>query len=178
MLRRTITLTALLVPLVFAAAGCAPIAVSSHMEPTADFTRYHTFAWAPADALPVGDPRLDNNPFFQDYLTGAIEKRLWAHGLTIAQNPANADVLVHYHASVTQRFEVLTQNVTSGAYAEPQVADYDESTLTIDLVDARTDRLVWRGWAQDNLRAFVNGQDAMRDRINKSVEKIFERWPL
>src|SRR6478609_9468217 len=44
-----------------ASAACAPMTVSSHVERGLDLTRYHTFEWGMADALPQGDPRLDRN---------------------------------------------------------------------------------------------------------------------
>ena len=40
----------------------------------------HTYDWGPADALPTGDPRLDQNPFFKDHLEGAVEKELATRG--------------------------------------------------------------------------------------------------
>jgi hypothetical protein len=59
-----------------AVAGCAVMTVSSHIERNVNFTEYVTYDWGPPDNLPVGDPRLDNNPFFKDYVQGAIEKKL------------------------------------------------------------------------------------------------------
>src|SRR5262245_38565891 len=66
--------TAVLVALAMPA--CATMNVSSHIEHGAEFTHYRTWDWGPADALPTGDPRLDNNPFFQDHLLGAVEKQM------------------------------------------------------------------------------------------------------
>ena len=51
-----------------AAAGCATMNVSSHIEHGVNFADFVTYDWGPPDNLPVGDPRLDNNPFFNDYL--------------------------------------------------------------------------------------------------------------
>jgi hypothetical protein len=62
--------------------------VNSHFEPTADSARYRSYDWGPADALPTGDPRLDKNPFFQDYLQGAIEMQLTLKGWR-SQRPAH-----------------------------------------------------------------------------------------
>ena len=63
-----------------AVAGCATMNVSSHIERGINFADYVTYDWGPPDNLPVGDPRLDNNPFFNDYLQGAIEKKMAAKG--------------------------------------------------------------------------------------------------
>ena len=57
--------------------ACATsMSVGSHVGRGADFARCRTYDWGPADALPMGDLRLDQNPFFQDRMQGAVEKQL------------------------------------------------------------------------------------------------------
>ena len=62
--------------MVSAAAGCATMSVSSHVERGLDFARYRTYDWGTPDELPTGDPRLDRNPFFKDQVQGEVEKAL------------------------------------------------------------------------------------------------------
>jgi len=172
-------LAAALVPIAVVLAGCAPISVGAHQARDVHFTSYHTFAWGPADALPTGDPRLDHNPFFNDYLQGAVERHFSQHGIALAAVPADADLLVHYHAAVNQRFDVSSWHDTNQAgYPEPHIVGYDESTIVIDVVDMRTDRLIWRAWEQENLQNFVNDQDALRAHVEAAVVRIFERLPI
>ena len=59
-----------------AVTACATMNVSSHVERGLDITKYHTYEWGPADALPTGDPRLDKDPFFKDHVEGAVEKSM------------------------------------------------------------------------------------------------------
>ena len=54
---------------------------------------------------------------------------------------------------------------------------YDAGTLVIDLVDARTNKLVWRGWSEGNVEGVVNNQRWMEERIDEAVTRIFERLP-
>src|SRR6188472_936791 len=82
--------------------GCATMTVSSHVQRGLDFSQYRTYDWGPADALPTGDPRLDRNPFFRDHVEGAVEKQLAARGFSRPMS-GTADLLLHYHASITQR---------------------------------------------------------------------------
>ena len=77
-MRVTLTLGAVIVAGSCVVAGCAPMRVSSHVDRDLDFTRYRTFDWGPADALPAGDPRLERDAFFQDHIQGAIERNLAA----------------------------------------------------------------------------------------------------
>jgi hypothetical protein len=59
-----------------ALAGCATMRVGSFVERGTNFTVYRTYAWASDAQLSTGDPRLDNNEFFQTRLRAAVEKGL------------------------------------------------------------------------------------------------------
>ena len=53
----------LIVGLTAVTAGCLTLMpVGSHFQRGTDFTRYQTYAWGPADALPISDQRLRENP--------------------------------------------------------------------------------------------------------------------
>jgi hypothetical protein len=161
-----------------ALAGCATLTVSSHVERSADFSGYHAFAWGAPDALPTGDPRLDANADFRDHVEGAIEKQLSTRGLRQA-DPQSADVLVHYHANVAQRIDVDAadrQYGYSSGNARPGVVEFEQGTLVVDLIDARTMRLIWRGWAQDSIN--VNDRDRINRQVDEGVTRMFERFPL
>jgi hypothetical protein len=54
---------------------------------------------------------------------------------------------------------------------------YDEGTLLVDLTDARTGALVWRGVAQSGLAGVVNDQARMEETIERVVDRIFARLP-
>jgi hypothetical protein len=164
---------------VIAATGCATMNVSSHVERGVNFAAFKTYDWTPADALPVGDPRLDNNPFFRDYLQGAIEKQMARKGYrrTGADAP---DLLLHYHATVNQRMEINAVDRQAGyCYDDcgPQVIEYEEGTLVLDVVDARTKRVIWRGWAQDSVEGIIDDQARLERQVDKAVTRIFERFP-
>jgi hypothetical protein len=162
-----------------AAAGCATMTVSSHVERGVTFTNYTTYDWGPKDNFPVGDPRLDNNPFFNDYVQGAIEKRLAAKGYerVLAEEP---DLLIHYHASVNQKVEVYEVDARYGycyGNCQPQFTDYEQGTLVIDVVDNRTSKVVWRGWAQDIMNGVIDNQDRLEKQVDEGVSKMMMLLP-
>ena len=163
-----------------AAAGCATMQVSSHVQRDVDFARYRTYDWGPPDALPTGDPRLDNNPFFKDHMQGAVEKELAARGLELSSGRP-ADLLIHYHASVTQRLDVNRIDQRYGyCYGDDcnvRVTEYEAGTIVLDLVDARTDRLVWRGWARDSIDGVIDNQQRMERMINQAVTRMMALLP-
>ena len=161
------------------AAGCAAMTVSSHIERGINFAEYVTYDWGPPDNLPVGDPRLDNNTFFTDYLQGAIEKKLAAKGYERAVT-GEPDLLIHYHASVNQKLDVYRVDSSYGycyGDCQPQVVDYEEGTLVIDLVDKSTNKVVWRGWAQDSMNGIIDNQQRLEKQVDEGVTKMMMLLP-
>jgi predicted phage gp36 major capsid-like protein len=157
--------------------GCATMQVSSFIARGTDFNVYRTYDWAPADQLATGDPRLDNNEFFQERVQTAVEKGLGARGLERAAS-GRADLVLHYHASVTQRVDAGGVDQKYG-YCEGCVPSvFDAGTLTLDVVDARTKRLVWRGWAESTFDGVVDNQQWLEQRIDEAVARILERLPI
>ena len=136
------------IPAALGAVGCASIRAGSYIERNIDLAQYRTYEWGPADALPTGDPRLDQNPFFQDHVQGAIERGLASKGFGRTSEGA-PDLLIHYHASVSQRIDLSRLDRAGSCYTEDcqvRVVEFDAGTLVVDILDARTGRLVWRGW--------------------------------
>jgi len=163
-----------------AAGGCATMSVSSHVERGLDFKQYHTYAWGPADALPTGDPRLDENPFFKDHLQGEVEKDLHVRGLTLVTS-GPSDLQIHYHANVTERLDVNRLDQPYGYCSSEScpggVVEYEAGTIILDIVDVRTNRVIWRGWAQSHLQDLLKNQDRMAQRVNEAVTRMLRQLP-
>ena len=161
--------------------ACATtISVGSHAGRGVDFARYRTYEWGPADALPMGDPRLDQNPFFQDRMQGAVEKQLAARGFQRAVS-GTPDLLVHYHASADQRFDVHDVDRRYGHClgddCEPEVTTYEAATLVLDIVDTRSNDVIWRGWARGSLEGVITDPDRMARHINEAVQRMLAGFP-
>lgn len=175
-LMATVALGALL------AAGCATINVGSYIARDVELTRFRTYDWGPPDALPTGDPRLDNNAFFQDHFQGAVERQLAAKGFARVTAGVEPDLLLHYHASVSWRTEVdaldrsLGYCVTSDC--APSVRTFEAGTLVLDVVDTRTKRLVWRGWAEDRFEGALDTQERLERTVDTAVRELMKQFPL
>jgi Domain of unknown function (DUF4136) len=158
--------------------GCASMRVMSYVDTGADFTRYQTYNWAPASALSTGDPRLDNNPFFQERVQADIESNLATRGFEKVTLDA-PDLLIHYHASVTQRVDVNAVARQRGYCDAGDCQPYvdEKGTLVVDFVDRRTNRLVWRGWAEGAVDGVIDHQQWLEQRIDDAVMRILKRLP-
>jgi hypothetical protein len=172
LLRVTLVATTLLL------AGCATLQVSSHTDRGLVWSKYKTFDWGPADAQPAGDPRLDKDPFFQDHVAGAIERAMAGHGFALSAVTERPDVVIHYHANVAERLDVDQIDRGYGRCISddcgPRVSRHEAGTLVVDIVDAETNVLIWRGWAQGSLDGVLGNRDRLGRRIEDSVTQMFE----
>jgi hypothetical protein len=159
-------------------AGCATMNVSSYVERGIDVRLYGTFNWGPADTFSTGDPRLDNNRFFDERVRMQVEKELAGRGFVKVLS-GTPDLFVHYHASVTQEIDVRNLDREYGYCANTDCRPYvyDAGTLFVDLVDRRTNRLIWRGWAEGSVEGVIDNQDWMEARVDAAVTRILERLP-
>jgi len=165
---------------VIASACAATMTVSSHVDRSLNFAQYRTFDWGPADALPTGDPRLDGDLFFKDHVQGAVERGLSTRGLELASS-GTPDLLIHYHGNISERIDVNRADRAYGycgtADCPPDTVSYEAGTLVLDFIDSRTNKLVWRGWAQNSVDDVLRNRDRMASTIDKAVDTMLRQLP-
>lgn len=163
------------------AGGCAARHAGSYVERSTDFAQYRSYDWAPPDPLPPEDPRLAENAYFQDYVEGAVQRGLAGKGF--GDDPVmDPDLLMHYHASVTRRIAVDPFDRARGGACYDQacgvrVMEFEAGMLILDVVDARSGRLVWRGWAGRSIEGVLEQQDWMERQIDEALVRILARLP-
>jgi hypothetical protein len=164
------------------AGACAiGMAAGADYSPNIDFTRYSSFTFDEPDDRPVGDPRLENNPLFEARVHAAIALELATRGVTQdAEGPA---LIVHHHATVRDRVDVYETDRQAG-YGAPdwedatQVVEYEEGTFIVDIADAETRDLIWRGWTRFDIGSAMGNPRAMADAIDDAIAEMFERYPV
>ncbi|MBS1818871.1 MAG: DUF4136 domain-containing protein [Acidobacteria bacterium] len=169
------TLGLVLLTTATALSACAPMRVNASLERGMDFARYTSYTWAAEDRFGTGDPRLDNNEFFESRLQATADRLLAARGLE-KTTPATAALVVHYHANATQKIDVNALDRPYGYCDDCHSSIYDAGTITLDFVDARTNKLVWRGWAEGSLEG-IDNQETIEWRVDQAVTKILARLP-
>lgn len=157
--------------------ACAPMRVRSFVPRDASFARYHTYDWAEQAARPTGDPRLDANPFFAERIKVSAERELAARGFEKAADH-RPDVLLHYHASISQKVDVQAADEQYGYCRNCRGAStYDAGTIMLDLVDGQTDQLVWRAWAEATLEGVIDDQAWLDERVDAAIVRIVATLP-
>jgi Domain of unknown function (DUF4136) len=160
--------------------ACATINTGADYDAGVTLDRFKTFNWGGGDTLPVGDPRLDNNPFFDARVRAAVELELAARGLR--RTSSAPDLLVHYHASIRQRVDVVRADEIRGdtnvrMRRADTVLEFDEGTLIVDVAEAGAKQILWRGWSQTDVGGLLDDPREMEKRIRESVRRMMLRFP-
>ncbi len=188
--------------LLVALAGCSRITVQSDYDPAAPFASYRSFAWrslpdtiTKRTAETTANEMLVNSPRLNDRITSSIEQELESRGIhqTVGDS---ADLHVAYFLSVSRKSEVSQWYSNAGqpydgwhpgneGYGYDQWKEgpetsvtntnYSQSlqgTLIIDLVDARTNTMVWRGMGSRTIDSDQPGKNAP-----EGIKKIMKSFP-
>jgi len=161
--------------------------VQSDFDPSANFTSLHTYAWFAAEQPKSGDVRVDN-PLLDTRVRAAVENALNSRGYI--ESDANPDFYLIYHAAVSKEIEVTTtrtavyppgwygwHHVAPPVWVERQVPyTYDKGTLIVDIVDAKDQKLVWRGSIQAELDKTATPQQR-RSRLDAAVSEMMAQFP-
>ncbi|MBK0404326.1 DUF4136 domain-containing protein [Adhaeribacter sp. BT258] len=173
--------------------GCAsvPVDVSTDYDRAANFNQFTTFRWFQENPSARRDSTRSYNTFLDKRIRAAVEANLARKGFRMTT--ANPDVLVAYDVKVVTKQEVRPDysyppgwyggygwwygyryNYGYSRFAQPMYIDqYQDGTIIIDLIDAKDNELVWRGWGQME----VGSTNVSEAEVNKIVTKILEKYP-
>ena len=125
-----------------------------------DFQKFRTFAWMPDIKPPM--PANVEPQVADGWIRDAVEKALTSKGMT-KSDPEEADLMVSYLTFAQTNMssqQADAQDVNRLPYGHwrpfgntlPDSRLRTEGTLIVDLVDPKTQKLVWRGQVKDVLK--------------------------
>ena len=174
-------LSIIVMGLVLAVAGCSSTPVKLDYDPEADFNRYATYDWL--DNRPGIPPdvktEMNQYPAVDEPLRKAVSAELAAKGL--AEDQVDPNILVAYHVGTEDDIEVTGwgyrySDTKTGWGRGMDVVPYRKGTLVIDVIEARTMRLVWRASGHRALNGEPS-QSAAGERIAQAVGEMFQAFP-
>ena len=174
----------------------------SEKTPGVEFKSYKTYAWLPTKDTSF--TKLASRTTVESALAQAVSQQLNARGMQF--DSLTPDCLFTYSLILTKTYEVrpapppvYAPNSNAGAlpgqynmyyyvpastaYYNPdlyegsmKVATFRDGTLVIDMIDRKTNKIVWRTSAQGK----VNEKDrqGVRPTINEVVPAMFKKFPI
>ena len=97
-------------------------------------------------------------------------------GLQMVQESQNPDLILTSNGGMKQQTSYSAWGMRGigsgmgGISPEQSV----EGTMIVDLYDAKTQSLVWRGLAQNTLN---NNGNKNQEMVQKAITKMFKQWP-
>ena len=145
-------ITALVLMLLVACSSTPDVYVNE--DPSADFSRYKTYNFESR----LGTDRDDGaQSLVSTYLRRAAAREMEARGYQLSDNP---DLAVNFFVNTEEKIRSRSVPTSGGYYGyrggyydpwggyagyETRIDQFTEGTVNFDLVDTRTDQLVWEG---------------------------------
>jgi hypothetical protein len=140
--------------------------VTTDSDSAAPFATYKTYAWTPgtASAISLSEQRIHDG----------VNAQLQGKGMT--QVNSNPDVFVATHVTTHTVPQVIADGFGPWGFGAGMatVQTYTEGSLIVDLYDATTKKMVWRGVATATVSSKPEKNAA---KIDKSLMKMFARYP-
>lgn len=174
-------------------AGCKPKVTTDQVADT-DYSSYRTYAFMDSDiAADSGETPSYYSQAATQGVESTVKSELTKKGVT--ENTETPDMLIGYHFVVEVRTKTIPANSYVGYgpyygwgrwgyggwgpgwydYGGPAYVRqaYGDGTVVIDMVDAKTHNLIWRGAVKDALR----DPNLMIKRLPGEIARVMKRFP-
>jgi len=176
----------------FAFSSCA---VTTHVETAAgvNFSNYKTFGWANVNGEKKED--IADNDIVDNNIKNAISIQLENQGWK--ETNQNPDVILDYNVMVERKVNQVSEPVYSYPYTHYYYngwrrrrgymyypndligyhtynIPFKQGTLTVNMVDAKTNKLIWQGSAQGD----VSSKTVTTQEMQTDVTSIFKKFNL
>ena len=173
-------LVLLAMALIIGACASAPITYSN-VDVNSDFTQYKTFGFF--DNLATDRSGYESTE--SRYLKAAVTREMSQRGFNNADEP---DLKINFYVNTEEKIRSRQTPTTGGYYGyrgsyygawggyETRIDQYTEGTLNIDVVDARSQKLVWEGAIVGKITEEVRKN--LEAVIDEAVNEIYKQFPV
>jgi Domain of unknown function (DUF4136) len=146
--------------------------VKTDYDRTTDFSQYKTYSWEKVQT---------QDPLWVDRIKAAVDASLAAKGLTKVPSGGNLAIVAVEMTRNQQTLDTFYNGFGGGwrwgggfGDATTTVENYKVGTLVVDLFDANTKKVIWRGSSSDTLS---DKSDKNIKNLDKAVQKMFNHFP-
>jgi hypothetical protein len=148
--------------------------VKTDYDHAADFGAYRTYSWLRVEA---GDS------LWSDRIRQAVSEQLGTKGLTPQESGGDLSIAAMGRTREEQSYSTFYNGIGGGWFwrgfggpgmATTTVQETPVGTLTVDMFDAKTKKLVWRGTSTESLS---NKPDKNTKKLDEAVANMFKKFP-
>lgn len=166
--------------------ACSPYSVKTDFDRSANYAAYKTFDWYAASKRAKAQARSMDSPIMDRRVRGAVERELLAKGFRL-ETAAEPDFLVTYYPVYHDRKTRTTTSVGTGfgrrwgygvgvRFSSHDVRHYKEGTIVLEIIDGKSNQLVWQAVAEGALSG-LDSPDEAEAQVAKAVKDILSQFP-
>jgi hypothetical protein len=174
--------------------SCTTALIYADKDKTADFRNYRTFAWMPHENVHIHKNQAIDNELVEQNIMHFVNHELESRGLVA--DSSNPDVLIEYDIMTEKKVKQVDEPTYSNYYyyGSPYRGfnnyypgywgynmnyrtvniPYKEGTLTIDIIERKTKKLVWKGWAINE----VTDPGSFKSELPLDIRDMFSEYPV
>lgn len=151
----------------------------SDFDPDYNILEYKSFDWAKTSNIEGGNNPIYYNELNDKRIKSAVMEQMSSRGFLLLED--KPDLIVHYHIVLENQSAISTEpfNDKYGPYwtnGNANIYAYREGTLIVDLMDYKTNALVWRGGAVSAIEGGYTSKE-IEHLIHTAVAKMFKKFP-
>jgi Domain of unknown function (DUF4136) len=144
--------------------------VKTDYDHHANFSQYHTYSWARVKTT---------DPLWENRIQEAVDHELQSKGWQRVDNGGDVAITAVGSAHNEREYQTFYDGLGGwrwGGFGETttQAVNYPVGSLVVDLYDARTKQLIWRGVSHDSLS---DKPEKNEKKLDKAVAKMFDHFP-
>ena len=146
--------------------------VKTDYDRSADFSHYKTYSWEKVQT---------QDPLWAGRIKEAVNSALQAKGLTPVASGGDIAIVAIEMTKNQQTLNTFYDGFGGGwrwgggfGNATTTVDNYKVGTLVVDLFDANSKQIIWRGSSSDTLS---DKSDKNIKNLDKGVQKMFDHYP-
>jgi hypothetical protein len=144
--------------------------VSVNYNHSQSFAAYHTYAWGSNNANQI------QNSILAQVAQQDIDTAMQGKGFQKVPESQKPDIILTANGGMKQQtsYSAWGMRGIGGGMGGITPQQNVEATMIVDLYDAKTQSLVWRGIAEETLSNNGNKNQQM---VQKAIQKMFNQWP-
>lgn len=159
-------------------ASCSEkIRVYTDKDASRDIRAFATYKWDEIKNIETANNPLYYNELNDKRIKKEVNAQLQNRGYKLADG--EAELIAHYHIVIKDEtvYRDMTTFYHGARWLESDRSAYTlrEGTLIIDLMEAKTEELIWRGYAISILDEYR--PDISEEMLNEAIIKIFREFP-
>jgi len=144
--------------------------VSVNYNRSQSFSQYHTYAWGGDNANQI------QNSILAQQAKSDIDSAMQGKGFQLVSESQNPDIILTASGGMKQQtsYQAWGMRGIGGGMGGITPEQNVIGTMIVDLYDAKSKSLIWRGIAQNTLS---NNGGKNSQMVSKAVAKMFKQWP-